>query len=166
MSFDLFLLRHAIAVERAMPDFKDEERPLTPEGEEKMIEAVRGLKQIGWKFDALISSPLVRAWQSAELVKAHLPFRGKIESSEDLLPGRPIEPMLRKLAKRSESSFLLVGHEPTLSQWIGELLAAEGSFRLKKGGLCHLSVEPLQTPSAELIAFLPPKVLRAMGGRG
>ena len=165
MSLNLFILRHAIAVESGAPGFKDEERPLTKEGRERMIEAVHGMKRAGWEFDALLSSPLVRAWQTAELVKAYLPFRGKIETVEELLPGRSLKAMLQKLAKRSESNFLLVGHEPMLSQWIAQILGAgsQGDFRLKKGGLCHLSLERAEEfAAAELVAFIPPKILRAM----
>ena len=71
---DLYLLRHAIAVDAGTGNFSEEERPLTKEGHEKMIAAVRGMKEANIKVEVLLSSPLKRAWQTAEVVKQYLPF--------------------------------------------------------------------------------------------
>ena len=169
MSLELNFLRHAIAVERGEGDLSDEERPLTEKGREKMIAAIRGLRRIEFKFDALLSSPLIRAVQTAELIRQHLPFEGALEIVEDLGPNGFLKNFLEKIGERKEKSFLLVGHEPNLSLWIRNLLgcARRGALLLKKGGLCRLNLEQAsESTSSELIYLLQPKQLRAMGRRG
>lgn len=166
MAIQLYFLRHAPAVERGSEGFTEEERPLTEEGREKMILAVRGMKKLDVDFDALLSSPLIRAKQTAELVKHYLPFKGSLEIEEELAPGGTLKALLKKLGARSEESFLLVGHEPTLSSWIQSLLGcgSASALQMKKGSLCHLRLEsPEAEAGSELIALLPPKFLRLAG---
>ncbi len=166
MAIDLYFLRHAIALERGAESISDEARPLTEEGREKMILAVRGMRRLGVEFEALLSSPLLRAVQTAELVKHYLPFKGPVEIEEELEPNGTLRAMLRKLASRKEQSFLLVGHEPMLGSWIRSLLdcGRGSSLQLKKGSLCHLVLDrPEPGSTTELIALLPPKALRLMG---
>lgn len=169
MPLELYFLRHAIAVERGEGDFSDEERPLTEKGREKMIAAIRGLRRIDLQFDALLSSPLTRAVQTAELIRQHLPFEGALEILEDLGPSGFMKNFLEKIGERKGKSFLLVGHEPNLSSWIRNLLgcARRGGLLLKKGGLCRLHLEQAsESSSSELIYLLQPRQLRAMGRRG
>jgi len=166
MAIALYFLRHALALERGVEGISDEARPLTEEGREKMILAVRGMKRLGVEFEALLSSPLLRAVQTAELVKHNLPFKGPLEIEEELEPSGTLRAMLRKLASREEQSFLLVGHEPMLGSWIRSLLdcGRGSSLVLKKGSLCHLVLDRPEPGSASaLIALLPPKALRLMG---
>ncbi|KAB2839708.1 histidine phosphatase family protein, partial [bacterium] len=79
MPVEIYFLRHAVAVLRGSGEVSDAERPLTAAGRSKMIAAVRGMRRLGVRFDALLSSPLLRAVQTAELVKKHLPFQGELE---------------------------------------------------------------------------------------
>lgn len=157
-NMELYFLRHGIAVEAEEFKGPDSERPLTLEGRRKMIEEIQGMKALGISFDALLSSPWLRAKQTAELVKKHLPFEKDLEIEPLLIPGSPFEKLLKKLAERSVKSALLVGHEPSLSFWIQSLLEMEQSLRLKKGGLCHLSLE--ERGGVELLALWTPKSLR------
>ncbi len=168
MSLELYFLRHAIAVDRDEGDLSDEERPLTEKGRQKMIAAIRGLRQLDLKIDALLSSPLTRAIQTAELVRQHLPYEGALEIQEDLAPSGLLKNFLEKIGERKGKSFLLIGHEPNLSSWIRNLLgcARRGGLLLKKGGLCRLNLEQAsESASSELIYLLQPKQLRAMGRR-
>ncbi len=163
MTVELFFLRHAIALEAGTSHYSEESRPLTEEGIQKMRLEVKGMKHLGLSFEALLSSPLTRAHQTAEIVKKNLPFQGKIEIEEELRPGGSLSSLLKKISHRNEQIFLLVGHEPTLSQWVQNLLGfdSESSLLLKKGGLCHLLLAGnLSAPRAELRALLPPRVLR------
>jgi len=166
MAIELYFLRHAPAVEYGSDGFSEEERPLTDEGREKMILAVRGMKKLDVAFDALLSSPLIRAKQTAELVKHYLPFKGSLEIEEELAPDGTLKALLKKLSERGEESFLLVGHEPNLSTWIQSLLGCgrSGALQMKKGALCHLRLDrPEEKADSELIALLQPKVLRQSG---
>ncbi len=160
---NLYFLRHGVAVERGNEDYSEEDRPLTPEGSDKMIAGVAGIKKLKISLDALLSSPLVRAFQTAQIVQEHLPFKGKIEVEKALLPGGSLEDFLKKLKNRAEENVMLVGHEPTMSRWIQNLLGCDpiGSVRLKKGSLCHLLLEWRGArPMAELITLLQPRTLR------
>lgn len=165
MEKDLFFLRHAIAIPREAWSRPDEERPLTEAGRKKMVAAVRGMRHLGLEVEAVWSSPLIRAWQTAEIVKAHLPFSGKITSEKNLEPGGSLPALLEKIKSRKEKRMLLVGHEPEMSEWIQDLLGC-GSSRtilLKKGALCQLRVVfSRHPPEAQMIFLLQPKALRRL----
>ncbi|MCC7344183.1 MAG: phosphohistidine phosphatase SixA [Deltaproteobacteria bacterium] len=166
MSIEISFLRHAIAAERGAEWPVDAERPLTTDGRRKMIAAARGMGKLGLRFEVLLSSPLLRAVQTAELVKKHLPFAGPLETTEELEPSGSLRALLRLLKARRERSFLLVGHEPALSGWIGELLrlGPAASVEMKKGALCRIALESAEAgAAAELLALIPPKVLRSCG---
>ena len=165
MPVEISFLRHAIAAPRGSEGVSEEHRPLTEAGKRKMAQAARGMGKLGLRFDALLSSPLLRAVQTAEIVQRCLPFKGDLEIEESMRPGGDLSELLISLRGRKEKSFLLVGHEPTLSSWIRSLLgcARSSSLELKKGALCRLLLERAE-PGArtELIALLPPKVLRGL----
>lgn len=164
---DLYLLRHGIAVEPGTPGYNEENRPLTPEGRDKMETAAEGMRKLGIAFEALWASPLLRARETAEIVKALLPFKGKVEIEKGLLPGSSLRGLLEKLKDRREKSFLLAGHEPSLSEWIHSLLGADPghSILMKKGALCHLKLHgDLRYPEAELLGLWQPRSLRLCAG--
>lgn len=161
---NLYFLRHAVAMDRTEWKGIEEERPLTEEGIRKMIREAKGMKK--FPFEALLSSPLKRAVETAELVSRHSSRNLRLEIEESLRPGTPLKALLKRLKEREEENILLVGHEPSLSSWIRTLLALPnpGSLKMKKGSLCHLRVD-LQSPApGELVALLPPRALRTMGG--
>ena len=168
MSLQLYFLRHAVAVERGEGDFAEEERPLTVKGRQKMIDAIRGIRRLDLKIDALLSSPLIRALQTAELVRNHLPYDGALEIEEELKPEGSLKGFLENVKRRQATRVLLVGHEPSLSSWIQSLLGCgpRANLQLKKGGLCRLDLElASESSSSELIYLLQPRQLRAMGRR-
>jgi len=160
---ELFFLRHGIAVERGSEGYEDEERPLTSEGKKKLIEGIRGMKRLKIKVDKILSSPLTRALQTAELAKEHLPVNSEVEIEKTLVPGGSYEDFLKKLRSRPEASLMLVGHEPAMSSWVQSLLGCPpmGSVLLKKGSLCHLKIQWRGSrPFVELQALLQPRMLR------
>jgi phosphohistidine phosphatase len=160
----LYLLRHAIAVERGTPGYaRDSDRPLTPEGERKMAEAAIGMKAMGLDVDRIISSPYLRARRTAELVADVL--GGTVEFSDALASDGDTRELVRLLQTTSgkESAILLVGHEPYLSGFISELLSGSNTVAttLKKGGLCKLHIEELSSGGcASLEWLLTPHQLR------
>ena len=145
---DLYILRHAIAVDRGTPGYDDDSaRPLTPEGAKKMRQAVRGMRALALEFDLILSSPYVRARQTAEIVAKELGAQARLEFSVHLEPGGDTESLVRSLVKRSSlNSVLLVGHEPYLSGLISILVTGGGEMglTLKKGGLVKLGVPMLR----------------------
>lgn len=145
---DLYILRHAIAVDRGTPGYDDDStRPLTSEGAKKMRQAASGMRALELQFELILSSPFLRARQTAEIVAREFGAESALEFSVHLEPGGNSEALIRALIKRgSLKSVLLVGHEPYLSGLISLLVTGGGelALTLKKGGLVKLSASMLR----------------------
>jgi phosphohistidine phosphatase len=159
----LLIIRHAIAVERGSPGFSDEERPLTPDGEEKFREAAAGLARLVDRPDALLTSPLLRAKQTAALAAEAW---GRIEPKQtDALAGGSFEEQARVLDRLAgDATVAVVGHEPHVSELLARLLGSRDADRLtfKKGGAALVDVPGRLADGGSLVFFLPPKVLRKL----
>jgi phosphohistidine phosphatase len=146
---NIFLLRHGIAAEPGAPGIKtDAERPLIPKGEQRLREAAAGMEKMGLSFDVIISSPYLRAKQTAEIVAKILKLEKNLAISSDLIPGGNPQALIRHLngLKPAPENILLVGHEPYLSGLIS-LLATGGTsaaIDMKKGSLCKLEMADLE----------------------
>jgi phosphohistidine phosphatase len=160
----LLIIRHAIAVERGTPGMPDEDRPLTPEGGEKFAEAAKGLASLVDRPDALLTSPLLRAKQTAALAAAAW---GRIEPKETpALAGGSFEEQAAVLDRYpAHATVAVVGHEPQLSALLARLLGSRHDDRLafKKGGAALVDVAGHLAGGGQLVWFLPPKVLRKLG---
>ncbi len=164
MSKNLYILRHAIAVPRGTPDIEDELRPLTKDGRQKMKAIADGMRALGLKFDRILSSPYVRAMQTAEIVGQV--FNQEVRAFKPLIPTTDHRQLVNSLARVHESSLLLVGHEPHLSEFISILISGNphAQIELKKGGLCKLRVDLLTYGQcATLEWLLAPAQLRKLG---
>jgi phosphohistidine phosphatase len=162
----LYFLRHGIAVPRGTPGIPDWERPLTPEGRNRLIQSVKGMRRLGLKLDLICSSPLPRAFQTAEIVQQNLPFHGPLEINEELAPGGSWGKLWEKIKTRRESRILFTGHEPDFGQTLEKLLGctSRGQLLMKKGALAHILLELNgETTCAELQFLLQPRVLRRLG---
>lgn len=162
----LYLLRHAIAVDEEDFAGEDRERPLTGEGRRKMEKIARGMVSLGVHFDALISSPYVRARETAEIVAAVFQCEDHPEWCDALKSGGSAASVVGYLNKTHPAarSVLLVGHEPDLSQLASLMLTGTPSnaLILKKGGLIRLALErPRAGRCATLEWLLTPKHLAA-----
>lgn len=160
----LYLIRHAIAEERgpAWPD--DALRPLTDEGCARMRRAAKGLARLGVHFDVLLTSPLVRARQTAEIVALALDEPPPIVELASLAPDSTDANLMDDLRKYSRKKRLaLVGHEPELGALAGRLIGATGPLPFRKGGVCLIELGRLP-PSAPgtLRWFATPAMLRAV----
>jgi phosphohistidine phosphatase len=162
---NIYLLRHGIAAPLGQENqFQDEERVLTPEGMLKMRKAAQGLKRLGVTFDRIVSSPLVRARQSADIVAEVLSFREAIILWEDLEPSASPEAVAQRLAEfRERDSVLLAGHQPSIGCLASYFLFRNPKVPLpfKKGAIFCVGVTevPPQQP-AELKWMLTSKMLR------
>lgn len=146
---NLYLLRHGLAVEPGSAEFaKDSERPLTPKGERKLWKIGQAMQEMELSLDWLLSSPYVRARQTAEIVADTLGLGKKLAFSETLTPAGSTKKLIELLQLRRPAAedVLLVGHEPYLSQLISLLVSGdvESNVQMKKGGLCKLSTEALE----------------------
>jgi len=143
---DVYFLRHGLAGQHGDPKYKDDSlRPLTAQGRKKMRSVSLGMKSLGLTFDAVLSSPYLRARQTAEIVAQAYKIKNKeICLTDNLLPPASIEKLLREVHGRFPRSknVLFVGHEPHLTEMVSSLLKCRKPLEidLKKGGLCCLSV--------------------------
>lgn len=140
----LYLLRHGIAVPHGTPGVREDDRPLTPEGEREVGQVSEGLKRLKVKPDRIVTSPLPRARKTAEIAAAVLGLDGRLENADVLKPGSPARAMKDWLATRDESRLMLVGHNPNLSDLLALLAGLdEGApaFELKKAGVAALRAD-------------------------
>ena len=145
---NLFLLRHAIAVPHGYPGIdRDGDRPLTPKGEKKMRQIAEGLVALGVTLDLILSSPLVRARQTAEILAKVYNEEEKLKYSDHLAVGGDPRMLINDVNQRfgAVDNVVLVGHEPSLSELVSVLLSGDPGlpFTMKKGGVCKLAVDKL-----------------------
>lgn len=162
---ELYLIRHGIAAERGSYD-NDADRPLTDKGRERTAAIAQRLHQLGCHFDHMLTSPLVRAQQTTEiLLQAGLAAEADI--TDTLAPDGTLEDWLVWLAEwqsaHPQSQLALVGHEPNLSRWGQYLVHGQPSDRwqLKKAGIIglHLPEAAIALGRSELFWLTPPKLL-------
>jgi len=165
---NLFILRHGVAVEPGSPGFEnDADRPLIPKGERRLRAAAAAMKKMELSFDLILSSPLVRARQTADIVAGELKLKKQLQFSDALAPGGGMKNLARQLDERKPApeNVLLVGHEPGLSRLISLLVAGDDSaaVEMKKGGLCKLEADRLHAGRcATLIWLLTPSQMELM----
>ncbi|HSY58563.1 MAG TPA: phosphohistidine phosphatase SixA [Terriglobales bacterium] len=160
----LYIVRHGIAVDRTDPNSPPEpERPLTARGVKKTRLGALGLAKMGIKPDLFITSPLIRAVQTAEIVAEALGFApNKIRASDDLKPAANPAEFLKELARLKAKEVMCVGHAPHLDTMISQLAGARGVFTsLKKAGVACFEHGASQG-RWELLWLATPKMLRQL----
>ena len=161
----VYLVRHGVAVDRDDPNCpSDPERPLTPKGMKKTHTAALGLFALGVKPDVMLTSPWLRAAQTAEIFSEVIGFSSNKIVRTDALKGNstPAE-LLRELAKLKAKEVMCFGHEPHLHLVIGQILHTSARItELKKAGVACLDLERISPPQGLLIALYPPKTLRLL----
>jgi len=134
--------RHGPAVARGTEGVSEADRPLTPEGRKKTVQAAKGLRGLDLGVDAIYTSPLPRALQTAEIVAGvlQLPAPSVLDG---LSPGSSPRRLLEGLKDLKGETPLLVGHEPLLSSAVLLAIcgASAGSIELKKAGLAVVELE-------------------------
>jgi phosphohistidine phosphatase len=159
----LYFLRHASAGEHFVNAKKDEKRPLDKEGIEQCGFVGRALTALDVQVDAIVSSPLKRATQTASLVGNELGYEGKLQFDAGLKPGAGLADFRKLLEKYSkQEAIMVVGHNPNLSQFLGAIISdsgCEASLELKKGAVAKVE---MRRSSGVLQWCLTPKVLRTL----
>jgi phosphohistidine phosphatase len=162
---ELYLVRHAIAEVRGEDWPDDTKRPLSDEGRAKMAKQVTGLAELDVRIEEVLTSPLVRTRQTAEILAHGLPSKPRITDFPALAPGRETKEALSALkdyAKRSRLA--LVGHEPGLGDLLAALIGTRAPITFKKGGIALVEVGrlPPEAGSGALGWFLTPRILRKL----
>jgi phosphohistidine phosphatase len=166
---NLYIMRHGIALPADDPSVAhDGERPLSNKGVRRMRKAAKGLRRLNIRFDSVLTSPLLRARQTAEIVASTLGIEARLEEISGLAPESTLEHLMFGLTRyQDREHVLLVGHEPLLSNTGAYLLSgrqpANLALDLKKGSLCRIEIETLPASSpGKLHWLLTPKQLRLL----
>jgi phosphohistidine phosphatase len=134
-----------------------------------MRQIAKGLRNLGVEFDMILSSPYVRARETAEILADLFKMKKNLEFSDNLIPmGNPELLITEVNEKYPVESIAMVGHEPHLSSLVAMLVAENGKtdITLKKGGVCYLSTDDLhQERRATLEWLLTPGILTEIGDR-
>ena len=164
----LYILRHGIAIQPGAPGYEDDSaRPLTPKGKRQLRQTAAAMKRMGLRFDGILSSPYLRAKQTAEIVAKPLKLGKKLVFSDELTPGGSPRALIQQLnaARLKSNAILLVGHEPYLSRLISTLTTGDMHLAMdfKKGGLCKLAADKLSVGRcATLVWVLTPRQMKLM----
>ncbi len=161
----LYLLRHGTASDVAP---SDAERKLTREGEEEAQIAGLALAELGVKPSCVLSSPLVRARQTAEIAARAMKFRGEVESLDELTNGTSTPTLLKVLQSYSSpEEILLVGHMPSLSEHLAALIGSKNpqGLPLGKGSVACVDLDELRLGRGQLRWLLRQKHLRYIAER-
>jgi phosphohistidine phosphatase len=167
---NLYIIRHAIAVDEGSPEYEeDSQRPLTDKGKKKMRQIAKGLRALGADFDLILSSPYVRAKETAEILANVFKIKTDVAFSDNLIPmGDPDLLIAEMNEKYTANSIALVGHEPFLSALVGLLVSDNAAIdmTLKKGGVCRLSADDLHHARKATVEWLlTPGILVEVGDK-
>jgi phosphohistidine phosphatase len=160
----LYIVRHGIAIDREDPNCPPEaERYLTEEGVERTSQVAKGIAALGAHADLLISSPYVRATQTAAIFAKALDYpEQKIRHTESLLPGAEPAVLLRELAReKNASSVLCFGHAPHVDALLAATAGAQRHITsMKKAGVAFVELKRVSPPSGQLVWLVTPKLFR------
>ena len=155
----LYFLRHGLAGNRADWKGEDSLRPLTKKGMKNMVSQAKRLADLDLGLDLIITSPLARAFQTADIVADELKLGETMVQDERLAPGFGIDDLAQLLNEHAGAeNIMLVGHEPDFSQTISALI---GGCRLvcKKGGLARVDIFSMDPLQGELVWLIPPGLM-------
>jgi phosphohistidine phosphatase len=156
----VYFLRHGLAGVREEWQGDDAGRPLTKKGRKNMRTQARTLAQLELPLDVILTSPLTRACQTADIVANELKMVALLKQDERLAPGFGRDGLELLLADYpAAKTIMLVGHEPDFSLTISALTGG-GKVILKKGGLARVDITATAPLQGDLVWLLPPKIMR------
>ena len=164
-TLELYLVRHAIAAERG-PDYPDDsKRPLTTAGISRFRKEAKALGALDVEIELIISSPLTRAKQTAEIVAQALPTKPALTLSDSLAPAGTPAAVFQELAKHMrKGKIALVGHEPNIGELAARLIGSRTPIEFKKGAICRIDFEVFPPKgSGQLRWLVTPRMLRKIG---
>ena len=155
----IYVLRHGIA-EEATPGGTDAERALTQEGKRRLRCVLERARRAGVHPDAILTSPLKRAVETAEMASAVLGHKGDLVRTNALVPSSSPDRVWKEIRARKAETILLAGHEPLLSLFVAYLLGFPAlQVRMKKAALVSIEVEnDAPQPHGVLLWMLIPKL--------
>lgn len=163
-AYELYLVRHGVAEERgdAWPD--DSKRPLSEDGMTRLRKASRALARLGISIDVVLTSPLMRTRQTAEIFGAAFTPHPAIANLDALAPDGSATSVIAELDRHSKRKRIaLIGHEPGIGELAARLLGSRHAMEFKKGAICRIDVDALPPKGPGTLRwFLSPKLLRSL----
>lgn len=163
---DVYVLRHGKAEERSLTVKGDSKRELTEAGKKELQSIAKAIKNLDIKFDCIVSSPLLRAKQTAEIALSHVKSKKRsIVIWNELKPESEVKEIFKKLSTlKPDYSVLIVGHAPVLNEMIGSMISPmnhDVSISLRKGGFAHVECSvKASTVIGTLKIIMTPKQLK------
>jgi phosphohistidine phosphatase len=155
-NMNIYLIRHGDA-ERISLDKKDYDRELTPTGKIKLKSAVFNWNNTIKEFDFIITSPLVRAIQTANIIAEQYNASDKIVIDKKLSPGCDTGDIMEIANSLSGEEIAFVGHQPDFSEVLSDLISHKGAFiDFKKGAIAKISFDHKVKPADGTLEFLIP----------
>jgi len=163
-TLELYLIRHGVAADRGEEYPDDSKRPLTSDGISQLRKQAKALDSLDIGFDHIITSPLVRTRQTADVFAEHLKSKPSVSNSDALAPAGTPAGVLQELGKHMRKARIaLVGHEPNIGELAARLIGSRTPLAFKKGAICRIDFEVFPPKgSGQLRWFVTPKMLRKM----
>jgi phosphohistidine phosphatase len=163
-TLELYLVRHAIAAERGDEFPDDSKRPLTSQGISRFKKEAAALDALGMSVALILTSPLVRARQTADILSESLEGKPTVVNTDSLSPAGTAAAVVQDLTKHAKKGRIaLVGHEPNIGELAGRLIGARTPLEFKKGATCRIDFEVLPPKgTGQLRWFLTPRMLRKL----
>ena len=161
-TLELYLIRHGVAAERGDDYPDDSKRPLTNAGISRLRKEAKALDELGVALDHIITSPLVRTRQTADIFAESLKSKPSVSQSDALAPAGTSTAVIQELAKHMRKARVaLVGHEPNIGELAGRLIGARMPLEFKKGAICRIDFEVFPPKGiGQLRWFVTPRMLR------
>lgn len=154
---ELYIIRHGFAGKSNEGAADDDLRPLKKKGKEQMKDVGRSLKKWDVALDAVLTSPLVRAKESAEILNAECGKSKKVILTDLLKPGASFSKLIKHLNDLKKAQRVaIVGHEPFLSEFASHCLSKNGGsfINLRKGGVIKLDIDKVIKPGNCILSWL------------
>ena len=161
-TLELYLIRHGEAAERGKEYPDDSKRPLTPQGVSRLRKEAQALNALGVTLDLIITSPLARTRQTADVLADVMKSKPPVTASDALAPAGSHASVMQELGKHMRKARVaLVGHEPNIGELAARLIGARVPLEFKKGAICRVDFDVFPPKGiGQLRWFLTPKMLR------
>ena len=161
-TLELYLIRHGVAAERGEDYPDDSKRPLTNGGISRLRKEAKALDELGVALDHIITSPLVRTRQTADIFAESMKSKPSVSQSDALAPAGTSTAVIQELAKHMRKARIaVVGHEPNIGELAGRLIGARMPLEFKKGAICRIDFEVFPPKGiGQLRWFITPRMLR------
>jgi phosphohistidine phosphatase len=161
---ELYLVRHAVAAERGDEYPDDTKRPLTSQGMSRFRSAAKALDTLGVSIAVILTSPLTRTRQTAEILSESVKGKPSVVATDALAPGGTAASVIQEVGKHArKGSIALVGHEPDIGELAARLVGARAPIEFKKGAICRIDFDVLPPKGTGMLRwFVTPRMLRKL----